>query len=74
MIFEKELLNCRIIIMFLCYDFIYFLWVDILKGFLRILKNRVWFGIIENLFYVYKEYLYILRDMDFNLLGSIFSV
>lgn len=32
------------------------------------------FGTIENPFYVYKEHSYTLRDMDFNLLGSTFSV
>ena len=60
--------------MLLRHDFIYSVWVDISKGFSRISKIRVRFGTIENPFYVYKEHSYTLRDMDFNLLGSIFSV
>lgn len=71
---EKESLKCKIAIMLLRHDFIYSVWVDISKGFSRISKKRVRFGTIENPFYVYKEHSYTLRDMDFNLLGSTFSV
>ena len=71
---EKESLKCRIAIMLLRHDFIYSVWVDISRGYPKISKNRVRFGTIENLFNFYKEYSYTLRDMDFNLLGSTFSV